>query len=91
MLLFYSIDVKVSTFLMIAYQTFSFYNLKKKNYQIGSFLEGAVIFAFIIFVLTNLYVQKTLRNFLVINIQIENLYKEQTVIFENLSDGAIIH
>ena len=28
---------------------------------------------------------------MVINIQIENLYKEQTVIFENLSDGAIIY
>ena len=28
---------------------------------------------------------------MVINIQIENLYKEQTVIFENLTDGAIIY
>jgi hypothetical protein len=32
-----------------------------------------------------------LRSFLIVNIQIENLYKEQAVIFENISDGAIIH
>ncbi len=32
-----------------------------------------------------------MRSFQIVNTQIESLYKEQAVIFENISDGAIIH
>lgn len=38
----------------------------------------------------NFFVQRTLRSFFINNLQIENQFKEQSDIFENLSDGAVI-
>ena len=76
---------------MIFYQGFIFYIIKRKNYNAGAFIEGATFISMVIIIIFNIQIQKTIRNFLIINIQIENLYKEQAVIFENLTDGAIIH
>ncbi len=73
-ILFFSIDVKCFSLLMIAYQGFTIYNFYKKDYNAGSFIDGASYTATIIILFANMLIQNTFRNFLVINIQIENLY-----------------
>ncbi len=56
----------------------------------GMFVETATFVGTFFMIASNFFVQKTLRSFMIINLQIENQFKEQTEIFENLTDGAII-
>jgi hypothetical protein len=75
---------------MLLFQGFMFYTLKIKEYNMGMFVETATFVGTFFMIASNFFVQKTLRSFMIINLQIENQFKEQTEIFENLTDGAII-
>jgi len=55
-LLFFSIDVKFSSLLMISFQAFSYYNLNKKNYKVGLLIEGASFVFTILIILANLQI-----------------------------------
>jgi hypothetical protein len=67
-----------------------FYTLKIKEYNMGLFVEASTFVGTFFMIASNYFVQKTLRSFFIINLQMENQFKEQTEIFENLTDGAVI-
>ena len=57
----------------------------------GMFVETATFVGTFFMIASNFFVQKTLRSFMIINLQIENQFKEQTEIFENLNIFLIYH
>lgn len=56
-----------------------------------AFFEASTFIYTIFLIFSNFFAQKTLRSFFIVNIQMENKYKEQTELFENLIDGAVIY
>jgi hypothetical protein len=49
-----------------------------------------LIITTLIIIAANFFFQRQLRIFFIIKLKFENLYKEQSTIFENITDGAII-
>ena len=88
--LFYSLEILSTTFYILFFQFFMFFTMGKE-YKIGYFIQISTFICSFAAIGCNYYIQKTLRTFFMFNLQIENLFKEQSDIFENLTDGAIIY
>jgi hypothetical protein len=65
-------DVLTSSLYMLLFQGFMFYTLKIKEYNMGMFVETATFVGTFFMIASNFFVQKTLRSFFIINLQMEN-------------------
>ena len=54
-------------------------------------MKSSLIFCSITILTANLFFQRQLRTLFIFRLKVENLYKEQAKIFENITDGAIIY
>jgi hypothetical protein len=54
-------------------------------------MKGSLIFCLLTMLAANFFFQRKLRTLFVFRMKVENLYKEQAEIFENITDGAIIY
>ena len=54
-------------------------------------MKSSLIFCSITILTANFFFQRKLRTLFIFRLKVENLYKEQAEIFENITDGAIIY
>jgi len=71
-ILFYSLDFLATTIFYLFFQALMFYTVKIKEYNMGIFAETSTFIVTLFCISSNFYIQRTLRSFLIINIQMEN-------------------
>lgn len=68
-----------------------YFTMNVQEYNMSYFIQASTFIGTFALIGSNYFIQKTLRTFFMFNLQIENQFKEQSDIFENLTDGAIIY